>query len=1402
MTPFQCFRLTLSLIAAGAVTAAAQTVLPGTQGATGIPVSMPCDGKASLGLYTPGGQLVRILAQAVSLKQGAYTARWDGMDLWGNLLPAGTPLQAKLIAGPGLKAYYEFTAGLGDTDPKDTPWLTKPVGEGLAMRTGGWMGDHTGPGAAAAYGDKVFLGSALVEYGHPLMACDLDGHKLWGGRLAGWDGPSQLFAMGTSVFARVKNSVFRLDPDTYESARLFDTATNEIQVMGAGAGKFVILLDNPASHASPFRYAVKHDDIAFNVAVPSASGDSAADFQLSGTKQFSTVFSGDGGHFQTGLAPKAQGGAWHVVVPFKKPVTFGTIVLETMDGVGSVEAYTLKAGTTYDAGRDSPVGAAGSSPLGTGLAGLDSNWELFARTGFSQRVVFLTAPAALPTTGALYLRFLPARGKSTDTQPTLALCRLLDARMVAAPAPATVSLPAGAQVRTNLPAGWDFRTPTPVNEDNAARIVIDYGQPLTCDGVLFLNNTSTRTAIDVFKGTGVPAADGEGWEQVTELKVGGGGKTGHPSASKLHRNTFAAFPTTVTTRALRLRVMGAYASGKVGMARPPDDPQRVDCDLMLPIRLLAARDTPLPQVCQVRDIAGQVLSSEPGDYGDIRLITVADDGAIYTVRGSNALCRTEFKQGAARHTPLNTTDLVTPGCLSVVRNELVLGDANRVCFLDRNGKLLRRIGTGAYARGPWDRNRLGYANGVAVDKNGKVWIAESSYSPKRISRFNQDGHCEKEFFGPPQYGGGGWLDPNLKSFYYHGMEFELDWANGTSRLKNLNDRQYTDETPAMDGSSFGYTQIGRPIYLGERRYVVGDPGVQFGPGVVVCLLDGPVWKPCAVMGSAKDNPFLVRKAVWKDHWLKQNLAGKLFIWLDRNGDGKYQVDEVEVFAKDETPGNPFDGGYWGSFIGPDLTVWSGSARLAPSGFTAQGVPLYERKNIQGFKYETLAPLYEKSQSYGSRATSGPNYQTIVCADGSLNVCGQPYRVLPDLTIAGGPVTARPSDYIPPVNGRLITQALHPAGSAVSTSAVGEVVMQVGDNGIWSLCSVRDCVMLDQIFTGSDGSWGSDLPPQRGIEVTGRRHDQETFFGHFIKAQNGKYYTVAGKGFHAISRIEGLDDFRVAATPVTVTAADFAANQKLRQQLASREKARGDNKTRGINRKFVAGPLTALTGKAAVDGSVNEWTHWEALDPQSNPNDPPSTVFFSAAYDDRGLTLAYRGATRTGNRNDDPAYLFKDGFALDVRYRIDSDKKTGDVIKGDRRIVFGKNKSRWIAVLYDYVNPDAPPGRAVDFTSPVVSTHVAAVTVLPAGEVPLVFRDNALPESNQWGFEAFLPWKLMGFDARPTRAIRFDAGIMIPDSGGITVEKRMAWADPGPLPISDVGYEAQIAPELWGTLDWK
>ena len=74
-------------------------------------------------------------------------------------------------------------------------------------------------------------------------------------------------------------------------------------------------------------------------------------------------------------------------------------------------------------------------------------------------------------------------------------------------------------------------------------------------------------------------------------------------------------------------------------------------------------------------------------------------------------------------------------------------------------------------------------NGLTIDGDNHLWVAETDYQPKRVSLWTLDGKLLKAFYGPSEYGGGGGLDPQDKTrFYYHGMEFKLDWEKGTDRL--------------------------------------------------------------------------------------------------------------------------------------------------------------------------------------------------------------------------------------------------------------------------------------------------------------------------------------------------------------------------------------------------------------------------------------------------------------------------------------------------------------------------------------------------------------------------------------------------------------------------------------------
>jgi hypothetical protein len=98
-----------------------------------------------------------------------------------------------------------------------------------------------------------------------------------------------------------------------------------------------------------------------------------------------------------------------------------------------------------------------------------------------------------------------------------------------------------------------------------------------------------------------------------------------------------------------------------------------------------------------------------------------------------------------------------------------------------------------------------------------------------------------------------------------------------------------------------------------------------------------------------------------------------------------------------------------------------------------------------------------------------------------------------------------------------------------------------------------------------------------------------------------------------------------------------------------------------------------------------------------------------------------------------------------------------------------------------------------------------VRVLDAQEALVAFRVDELAllaEAERrhgptaWGLEAFVSWQALGFASRP-KEFRGDVGVMLPDSGGVTVDRRLAWAEAGPLPVSDVAAEAQIQPATWG-----
>ncbi len=1404
--------------------AAAETQDVSTQlgklGAVEIPVEIPIDGHHTIALYTQSGQMVRILGQVLELEKGAYTARWDGMDLFGNLIPVGTELVVKVISNKPIRAIYEFSAGA----PNSPPWGARPTGEGMDMRAGGWLGDHSPPGSAVAVGDRVLLGCFVAEHGSNLIGVTLDGQKMWGAKLAGWSGPTSLKTDGKTAYAlqRRGSAVWRVDPATGKKTRLFSAGRDKFQSFAVSAERIYTVAQNHERNISPFTRALGNGQIDFVRSQPQVLNTSApTEFHISPQAAFGNTFTSPGNPQNGARFVRARDAGW-ILLAFKKPVPVGTVVLGKIDGVSKVEVHALKPGLKYVEKEHSPLNNAEDAlaeQFGIDeLVGDDGTWIELGEIEPTRRLNVLPVSKADIETTAVYFRAVPEKRPRKKWKVGVAMARLMKNRFARVDAEMRVILPDGVARDNAKKTGrlWDFKTELPVSSIYPANVVCDFGAPKTFDAIAVLNMVNPRVYIDVFTGSGDPAEAPEAaWKEVGRYKGKHNKKLRHLSASKKANEQIVTLPDRLTTRAIRFRHESGFRHGKWGKSQ--DDAFEVETDAVALLRLAGERVIPPSHLFEVRDGDGKVLKTFRGNEYDIAAMDTAPDGTLYCV-SDKGLCKAEVRDDGVALTVLNDKELAEPMSIDVTGETIAVGDRARhaVVLFDRDGTLRRTLGDrGPRKPGPWDPQVVHKPSSVALDARGNLWLAEESFAPKRVAVYDAEGKCIREFFGPPMYGGGGYLDPNLKRFYYRSAEYALDWEAGTSRLKNLNDTLRSPGSPAKEGNSFAYTGIGRPIDYKGRRYIVGSG--------VICKLEGPTWTPCTVWGSANNSVFLLGKDAWNKHWAKFDLVGKRFIWCDRNDDGDYQIDEVELFDADELPGR-----WRGMAFGPGFGLWGSELRAAPSAWTPGGVPIYTKEDFKPFDYTKLAPHYPRNYTRGGPRSAKPGYFGFkyVCEDGSMIQEGQPFIVQADGTILGG-APPEPSAYIPPIEGLIQSQPWKFAGGTMTDSDVGEIACVNSNNGYWYVWAAKLGCVVGAFFTGDDGGWGAGLSDKRGTDVTGRKQSWESWGAHFLRAEDGNCYAVAGKGFHGISRIEGLDDFAVREKPLTVRRKSFALNKKLRGLLVARAKAMALASSKSGRRTLTAEKTRNLPKKLTLDGEIDEWGR--VVDMHSI-GDPKRKLFFDVAYDDDGVYIAWAGETRQGNTAKNIRELFAGGFALDFALRPNARARTRDVIAGDRRIVIAEHKGAWTGVLYDYVDPKSKTAPVV-YTSDVIRTEIARVEALGKGEIIIKVDEDKLglggfddltgetledfgetPEMpsmggekkdepgaerpkdyKKWTAEVFIPWKVLG--TGPGAEVRADFGVIEPDGdGGV---RRMYWSNRFPPPTGDPGIDAMIDPATWG-----
>jgi hypothetical protein len=286
----------------------------------------------------------------------------------------------------------------------------------------------------------------------------------------------------------------------------------------------------------------------------------------------------------------------------------------------------------------------------------------------------------------------------------------------------------------------------------------------------------------------------------------------------------------------------------------------------------------------------------------------------------------------------------------------VAGKVQQVLMFTADGKPAGAIGRpgGRPALGAWVQDGVLNPAGLAVDKEGKLWVAEANKTPQRISVWQARATADKkegaflmEFFGPTHTGASGAAinprDPNIMAG--EGCEWRIDPKTGRDTCLGTFDN--TIDSAAL--------------------YAEGSNGKLY-------LVTSKSEKELIIRERLGDGKFVLRGSIV--------VNGKTTVfWADANGDEQQQPEELTTHPAALTMA-----AYKGLILNmnSDLTLYANGLQFNVAEFTKCGAPRHDvagaRKVIAGKMGGALStPDNRKLVSVGD----GGYFECYDTADGRL-----------------------------------------------------------------------------------------------------------------------------------------------------------------------------------------------------------------------------------------------------------------------------------------------------------------------------------------------------------------------------------------------------------------------------------
>jgi hypothetical protein len=505
------------------------------------------------------------------------------------------------------------------------------------------------------------------------------------------------------------------------------------------------------------------------------------------------------------------------------------------------------------------------------------------------------------------------------------------------------------------------------------------------------------------------------------------------------------------------------------------------------------------------------------------------------------------------------------------------------------------------------------------------------------------------------------------------------------------------------------------------------------------------------------------------------------VWADANDDQQRQDSETQDFQADL--GGWING--WYMPMTQNMTFYGGKYRIAVTGFTACGAPLYDLSKAR------LMPFPEdlgNRGGMGAQRGCGSEDGKIVVYNGHY---GEGHSDFLCYDIESGQLKwTYPNTYVgvhgghhaPPPEIGLIRAAYDIAGAVKLPEPVGNVFVIPTDKGEWHILT-GDGYYLSKLFE-SDAMkirWPDPAAPGAIMDNTPPGMGAEDFGGSIMATRDGQLHVQAGKTAFINLKVVGLDTVKkLGAGTLKVSEKDLPLAASFREKLLQAAV--------GTRQVVVRQRTVSFTGDLRKDFDLKEPLRFAK---------GQSSVEAAIAYDDASLYLGWQvqDATPWVNGATEPAVMYAAGDTVDFQVGTDpkADEKRRDPALGDLRLSIGNFQGKPTAVAYRPVAAERKPRK---FFSGTVRDGYEVQSVLVLEEAKIEVKTA---KDRSYVVEAAIPLAALGLRPAPQLKLSGDFGVTYGDPAGKDTVLRNYWNNQATGIVADEVWELKLEPANWGQL---